>query len=101
MQLNFIANQSIPAQGGQTIEMLDPSNGQAFDHIQRSQAADIDQAVQAARAAFKGPWGQQSAMERGRLLMRLSQKITEHAAELTALEQRDCGKPTKQAVEES
>jgi aldehyde dehydrogenase (NAD+) len=98
MQLNFIANQSIPAQGGQTIEMLDPSNGQAFDHIQRSQAADIDQAVQAARAAFKGPWGQQSAMERGRLLMRLSQKITEHAAELTALEQRDCGKPTKQAA---
>jgi aldehyde dehydrogenase (NAD+) len=32
------------------------------------------------------------------LLMRLSQKITEHAAELTALEQRDCGKPTKQAA---
>jgi aldehyde dehydrogenase (NAD+) len=98
MQLNFIANQSIPAEGGQTIEMLDPSNGQVFEHIQRSQAADIDQAVQAARAAFKGPWGQLSAMERGRLLMRLSQKITEHAAELTALEQRDCGKPTKQAA---
>ena len=47
MQLNFIANQSIPAQGGQTIEVLDPSDGQVFEHIQRSQAGDIDQAVQA------------------------------------------------------
>ena len=98
MQLNFIANQSIPAQGGQTIEVLDPSNGQVFEHIQRSQAADIDQAVQSARAAFKGPWGQLSAVERGRLLMRLSQKITAHGTELTALEQRDCGKPTQQAA---
>ena len=98
MQLNFIANQSIPAQGGHTIEVLDPSDGQVFEHIQRSQAVDIDQAVQAARLAFNGSWGQLSAMERGRLLMRLSQKVTERAAELTALEQRDCGKPTKQAA---
>ena len=98
MQLNFIANQSIPAQGGHTIEVLDPSDGQVFEHIQRSQAVDIDQAVQAARLAFNGSWGQLSAMERGRFLMKLSQKVTERAAELTALEQRDCGKPTKQAA---
>ncbi len=98
MQLNFIANQSIPALAGQTIDVLDPSDGQVFEQIPRSQAADIDQAVQAARAAFHGAWGQLSAMERGRLLMKLSQKVSEHAAELTALEQRDCGKPTRQAA---
>ena len=94
MQLNFIGNQSLAAVGGQTLDVLDPSDGQAFDQIPRSQAADIDLAVQAARQAFEGPWGQLSAVERGRLLMKLSQKISEHAAELTALEQRDCGKPT-------
>jgi acyl-CoA reductase-like NAD-dependent aldehyde dehydrogenase len=33
-----------------------------------------------------------SAVERGRLLMALSRKVNEHTAELTALEQRDCGK---------
>ena len=98
MQLNFIANQSVPALAGQTLNVIDPSDGQVFDQIQRSQAADIDQAVLAARAAFQGPWGQLSAMERGRLLMALSRKVSEHAAELSALEQRDCGKPTKQAA---
>ena len=98
MQLNFIANQSVPSSSGQTIDVIDPSDGQVFDQIQRSVAADIDQAVTAARAAFQGPWGKLTAVERGRLLMALSRKVTEHAAELAALEQRDCGKPTRQAA---
>ena len=98
MQLNFIANQSVPSLAGQTLDVIDPSNGQVFDHIQRSQAADIDQAVAAARAAFTGPWGRLTAVERGRLLMALSRKVAEQAVELTALEQRDCGKPTQQAA---
>ncbi|OYU30474.1 MAG: aldehyde dehydrogenase [Comamonadaceae bacterium PBBC2] len=98
MQQNFIANQSVPSLAGQTLDVIDPSDGQVFDQIQRSQGADIDVAVAAARAAFTGPWGQLTAVERGRLLMALSRKVAEHAAELTALEQRDCGKPTKQAA---
>ena len=98
MQLNFIANESVPSLAGQTLDVIDPSDGQVFDQIQRSQAGDIDQAVTAARAAFNGPWGRLTAVERGRLLMALSRKVGEHAAELAALEQRDCGKPTKQAA---
>ena len=101
MQHNFIANQSTPSLAGQTIDVLDPSDGQVFEQIPRSQAADIDAAVQAARTAFNGPWGKLTAVERGRLLMKLSQKVSEHAAELAALEQRDCGKPTKQAAADS
>ena len=66
MQLNFIANHSVPALAGQTLNVIDPSDGQVFDQIPRSQAADIDQAVLAARAAFQGPCGQLSAMERAR-----------------------------------
>jgi aldehyde dehydrogenase (NAD+) len=98
MQLNFIANQSVPALAGQTLDVIDPSDGQVFEQIPRSQAADIDQAVQAARSAFNGPWGRLTGVERGRLLMALSRKVTEHADELAVLEQRDCGKPTKQAA---
>eukprot|EP01034_Spumella_vulgaris_P026906 gene26906-33555_t len=30
MQMNFIANQSAPALAGQTIDVLDPSDGQAL-----------------------------------------------------------------------
>ena len=97
MQFNFIANTSLPSSSGQTIAVVDPSDGQVYDEIQRSNASDIDQAVRAARLGFDSAWSKLGAAERGRLLMRLSQKVTEHAQELSAIEQRDCGKPTKQA----
>jgi aldehyde dehydrogenase (NAD+) len=97
MQYNYIANAPVPSSSGKTIAMLDPSDGQPFDEIQRSNAADIDAAVRAARQGLETVWSKLGAAERGRLLMRLSLKITEQAHELSALEQRDCGKPTKQA----
>lgn len=97
MQFNYIANACTPSSSGRTIAMLDPSDGQPYDEIQRSNAADMDLAVRAARQGLEAVWHKFSAAERGRLLMRLSLKITEHADELSAIEQRDCGKPTKQA----
>jgi aldehyde dehydrogenase (NAD+) len=97
MQLNYIANAAVPSDSGRTIPVIDPSDGQAFDHIQRSSATDVDAAVRAARQCMDSVWGRLTAAERGRLLMRLSAKISEHARELSDLEQRDCGKPTRQA----
>ena len=97
MQLNYIANASVPSSSGRSISMVDPSDGQPYDEIQRSNASDVDAAVRAARQGLEAVRCRLGAAERGRLLMRLSLKITEHADELTAIEQRDCGKPTKQA----
>ena len=48
-------------------------------------------------SASRAPGARLSAAERGRLMMRLSLKVAEHVDELAAIEQRDCGKPTKQA----
>ena len=97
MPLNFIANTVVRSASGQTLPVIDPADGQTYDTIERSNAADVDTAVQAARQCFEGPWARLSAAERGRLLMKLSAKVAEHADELAAIEQRDCGKPTKQA----
>ncbi len=97
MQLNYIANASVPSSSGRTIPVIDPSDGQAFDELQRSNADDIDNAVKCARQCHEAVWSKLSAAERGRLLMRLSAKVAEHAEEMAAIEQRDCGKPTKQA----
>jgi aldehyde dehydrogenase (NAD+) len=97
MQFHFIANEPQPSSDARTLPVIDPSDGQAFDEIQRGCAQDIDRAVRAAREAFEGPWGRLSAAERGRLLMKLSLRLSEHVDELAALEQRDCGKPTRQA----
>ena len=49
MQLNYIANASVPSSSGRTLAVIDPSDGQPFDEIQRSNADDIDAAVHAAR----------------------------------------------------
>ena len=49
MQLNYIANASVPSASGRTIPVIDPSDGQPFDELQRSNAQDIDTAVRAAR----------------------------------------------------
>ncbi|MEI8324815.1 MAG: aldehyde dehydrogenase family protein [Betaproteobacteria bacterium] len=97
MQFNFIANTPCLSASGATLPVLDPSNGQVFDELQRSNAQDIEHAVLAARHCMDQVWHKISAVERGRLLMRLSQKLMEHADELALIEQRDCGKPTKQA----
>jgi len=97
MQFNFIANAPLASTSGRTLLVIDPSDGQPFDELQRSNAQDIDHAVHAARQCFDAVWHKTSAAERGRLLMRLSAKVTEHAEALAAIEQRDCGKPTRQA----
>ena len=97
MQYHFIANAAVSSASGRTIPVIDPSYGEVFDELQRGNVEDIDAAVRAAQQCRAAGWDRKSAMERGRLLMRLSERITAHADELAALEQRDCGKPVKQA----
>jgi aldehyde dehydrogenase (NAD+) len=97
MQLHYIGNAAQASSSGRTIPVIDPSDGQPFDELQRGNSDDIAAAVRAARQCYDGVWSKLSAAERGRLLMRLSNKVAEHAEELALLEQRDCGKPTKQA----
>jgi aldehyde dehydrogenase (NAD+) len=97
MALHFIDNRSVRGALGQTLPVIDPATGETYDSLERGNAADIDAAVQAAQRCLHGPWARLSAAERGRLLMKLSAKVAEHAEELAAIEQRDCGKPIKQA----
>jgi aldehyde dehydrogenase (NAD+) len=97
MRQHFINNRWVAGSSGETIPVIDPSDGQVFDALARGNAADIDLAVKAARAAFDGAWGALTATERGRLLMKLAYKLQDHAEELAQIESRDCGKPLKQA----
>ena len=97
MQYHFIGNEAVRSTSGQQISVIDPSDGQQFDEIQRGTADDIAAAVASSRQCLDSVWSKLNAAERGRLLMRLSGKIAEHAEELALIEQRDCGKPTKQA----
>ena len=96
----FIGGAWRPALGGQHLELINPSDGSLLTHIARGQAADIDAAVAAAQAALddtqEGSWGRLSAAERGRILLRMSERVLVQADELARLEALDVGKPLKQ-----
>ena len=93
----FIAGQWRSGAARETLPLINPSDGSTLAAIARGNAADIDAAVAAAQAALDGDWGRLTAAERGRLLMRLSARITEAADALARLEALDVGKPLKQA----
>jgi aldehyde dehydrogenase (NAD+) len=95
--VHFIDNESVPPAGGDVLPVIDPSTGATFAQIARGSAADVDRAVLAARAAFQGPWGRLSAVDRGRLLRRWADAVEAHQEELALLESQDTGKPLKQA----
>ena len=94
---HFIGNRWVAPAVGETIPVIDPSDGQMFAQLARGNAADIDRAVKSARAAYDGPWGHTSAADRGRILARLSMLIGACHDEIAQLEARDTGKPLKQA----
>ncbi len=95
---NFVDGDWQPAVGGETVDVVSPSDGEVFARIARSRAEDVDRAVIAARRAFEeGEWGKLTATERGRLLAKIGHLILDHAEELAQLEARDTGKPISQA----
>ena len=89
----FIGGKWVPAASGETISVLSPVDGAAFESIARGREVDVDAAVSAAQRALAGAWGRMTATERGRVLSKLAQKISENVEDLARLESRDTGKP--------
>ena len=75
------------------MEVINPATEEVIATVPVAGAADVDAAVQAARAAFNGPWGRLSARERGRLVSRLADRLMEKADEMARLETLHNGKP--------
>ena len=85
-----------PGSSGQTLPLVNPSDGSLLARIACGNAADIDAAVTAAQSALDGDWGRLTAAERGRVLSKMSVLVLEQADELARLEALDVGKPLKQ-----
>jgi aldehyde dehydrogenase (NAD+) len=91
----LINNRWVPAKSGKTFATINPSTGEEITQVAEADAADVDLAVRAARAAFhpKSPWRRMSAAERGKLLYKLADLMEKHSDELARLEALDNGKP--------
>src|SRR5258707_5264418 len=95
---NFVNGKWESATSGKTFPVYDPSTEEIIAQVAAADAADVDRAVKAARAAVgSGPWAQATAQDRGRILFKLAEKIRQNAATLAELECRNTGKPIVEA----
>lgn len=75
-----------------TFEVINPATGDAFATAQAGNAAHVDQAVAAARAAFPA-WSRTPDAERKRLMHALGAALEANMPELMELLTRETGKP--------
>lgn len=72
--------------------LIDPATGEPTTTISEASVGDAERAVAAAAEVFPA-WSGRTAGERARVLLRWADLIDAHAAELTALEVAETGKP--------
>lgn len=85
--------------GGETFAKHSPIDGRLLGPVARGQAADIDAAVRAARAAFEaGRWAGQAPARRKRVLQRFAELMLGAQEELALLETLDMGKPIQYSL---
>jgi acyl-CoA reductase-like NAD-dependent aldehyde dehydrogenase len=88
----FINGDGAEAASGEVRELVEPATGEPLAKAAMAGEADVDRAVEAARAALEGDWGKTPATERSRLLHALADAIVANRAELAELEARNVGK---------
>ena len=89
---NFIDGEFVDPADGRTEAVLNPATAEEIAQAPASTATDVDRAVKAARAAFMS-WGDTTPAERSLALLRLADKLEDHADEIAELESANAGKP--------
>jgi aldehyde dehydrogenase (NAD+) len=79
-----------------TFPSLDPATGDTLAVTTQAEQAEIDQAVAAARQAFK-TWGKTSGLVRARYMYAIARNIQKHSRLLAVLESMDNGKPFRES----
>ena len=95
----FIGGQWRDAEGGKTFAVEDPSNGATLVEVADASVADGKAALDAAVAA-QGDWAATPPRDRGEILRKAFEIITERADELALLMTLEMGKPIKEAKAE-
>ena len=88
----FINGEPVEQQTGEVRDLAEPATGEALARVALAGEADVDRAVEAARAAVDGPWGKTPPTERSRLLHALADAMVANRKELAELEVRNVGK---------
>jgi acyl-CoA reductase-like NAD-dependent aldehyde dehydrogenase len=92
---HWIDGAEVEPASGAWLDSVDPYSGEAWARIPRGNAQDAQRAVAAAhRAMHEGEWSQMTASQRGRILRKIGDLLSEPdvARRLAEVESRDNGK---------
>ncbi len=93
----LINGEWVSAEGGETFETFNPATGEKLADCANASPADIDRAVEAARAAFPA-WSKTAPAERANLLLKVADLIEANAERLAMAETLDNGKPIRETT---
>jgi aldehyde dehydrogenase len=94
---NFIGGKWVAPVNGRYFDNVSPITGKAVCEVARSDAADIELALDAAHAA-RVAWGRTSAAERALILTRIADRMESHLEQLATVETWDNGKPIRETL---
>ena len=82
----------VDATSGETLNIYNPHDESLVaDGIQVASQEDVDKAVSAARAAFKGEWSKWTPEQRSAAMMKFADLADKHAEELALWETKSMG----------
>ena len=90
-QLNLIGGQLVSGQG-EPYNVFNPALGTVILTVPEASIEQVNQAVDAAAAAFP-TWSRLTPKDRSYALLKLADKIESHSETLARLESQNCGKP--------
>ena len=82
---------------GEAVKTVNPANEEPLAEVAEADAADVDDAVAAARQAYEGAWSALPGSARAKYLFRIARAIQERGRELAVLESLDNGKPIRES----
>ena len=93
----FINGDFVKPESGKYFDSINPANEEKLSRVADAGQADVDKAVAAARAAYRGPWGRMKPAERGKYIYRIARIMQERAREFSVIESLDGGKPIRES----
>jgi aldehyde dehydrogenase len=94
---NFIGGEFVAPVNGKYMDNVSPVNGDVFCQVARSDAADIEKALDAAHAAADA-WGKTAVAERSNVLLRIADRMEQNLELLAVAETWDNGKAVRETL---
>ena len=94
---NYIGGKWVEPKSGRYMDNLSPVTGHKICEVPRSDAADIEFALDAAHKA-RDKWGKTSITERSNILLKIAQRIEDNLDLIARAETWDNGKPLRETT---